>query len=213
MCYHPRFDQLLTHPRVRTPPIHPRRTNFFRKAVYQLGSREARYEVRATTARVTGRGEEARESVRQADTPFRRRRHSHQNCGSTDRNLIPARIGQASEPTSPSRPPAPRRRIREPGGSRPSPPRPTDHDRPSRSFAGRRRDGLVFAVARRSTADVPGCAGDGRGCGLAGNCRLRHKKGGQSSRQRTSIHVQAYVVRIRAELAPQQNRVRTRFWH
>ena len=37
----------------------------------------------------------------------------------------------------------PRRRIREPGGSRPSRPRPADHDRPSRSLGGR-RDGLVF---------------------------------------------------------------------
>ncbi len=49
-------------------------------------------------------------------------------------NLIHCRIGQASEPTSPSRPHP--RRIREPGGSRPSPPRPADHDRPSRFLGG-----------------------------------------------------------------------------
>ena len=42
-----------------------------------------------------------------------------------------------------SDPPHPRR-IREPGDSRPSPPRPADHDRPSRFLGGWRRDGVVF---------------------------------------------------------------------
>ncbi len=64
----------------------------------------------------------------------------------------PGRIGQTNEPTSPSRPPIHPRRIREPGGSRPSRPRPADHDRPSLP----RRSA---AVGSRSTADVGGCAG------------------------------------------------------
>ena len=103
---------------------------------------------RSTAARVTGRGEETRESARQADTPFRRRPHSHQNCGSRDGNLIPGRIGQASEPTLPSPPP------------------PADHDRPSRSLGGRRRDGLVFG--RRVGGRSAQYRGRTRLCGAVG---------------------------------------------
>ena len=66
-------------------------------------------------------------------------------------NLIPGRIGQANEPTSPSPPtrvrPQSTPSAKNPRTRRqtsPSPPRPADHDRPSRSLAGRRRDGWFF---------------------------------------------------------------------
>ena len=50
-----------------------------------------------------------------------------------------------------------------------------------------------------------------RGIRLGGPCPLNTGGVHWSSHQRTSIHVPAYVVRIRAELASQQYRVRTRY--
>ncbi len=78
------------------------------------------------------------------------------------RGRIQGRIAQANEPTS-SPPPIHPRRIREPGGSRPS--RPADHDRAS--LAGRRRDGLFFGRCRRSIRAVPRTYGVVR-CGIQG---------------------------------------------
>ena len=76
----------------------------------------------------------------------------------------------------------------------PSPPRPADHRR------------------RSASSQVGGETGCSSIVGLAvGSRRTADVRGGAVPHQRTSIHVHAYVVRIRAELAPQQNRVRTRF--
>ncbi len=79
---------------------------------------------------------------------------------------MPGRIGQANETTSPSP-------IREESANPAAAALAPRHRRlritiadplSRRAAAGR----FVFAVARRSTADVGGCACDGRGCGLAG---------------------------------------------
>ncbi len=72
-----------------------------------------------------------------------------------------------------------------------------DRPLPRRAAAG--RGGLrpwVSAVGSRSTSDVRGCAWRWTGCGLRGIDNAATKRGAQSSRQRTSIHVPAYVVRI-----------------
>ncbi len=103
---------------------------------------------------------------------------SSARCGGrSSMNLIPGRIGQANEPTSPSAPPAPRRRIREPGGSRPSRPR-TRSPLPRRAAARRL---VLRSWGWRSLGTVPRTYGvvhgDGQGCGLAGNRQLRHKEG------------------------------------
>ncbi len=89
------------------------------------------------------------------------------------------RIGQANETTSPPRPAA--------CGSRSTVPL-------------LRR--AVSAVGSRSTADVRGFAGRWTGLWSGGESPLvphtSTKRGTQSFHQRTSIHVQAYVVRILA---------------
>ena len=75
-------------------------------------------------------------------------------------------------------------------------------------------------VAWRSTADVRGCACDGRGCGLTKNppwnCQLHHKRGRpRRSHKRTSIRVHACALKThfdRIAVLPVACRSPSRTW-
>ncbi len=114
---------------------------------------------------------------------------------------IQGRIGQANEPTSPSRPPAPANNPR----TRRQPPLAVGGSRsPIRLLGGRRRDGVVFGRGCRLIRAVPRTYGVGRdggwGCGLARNrpwWTIPPQNGGRSySHKRTSIHVHAFALKI-----------------